>query len=285
MAGKTKEAHCQPVNGALQQSAPGRRRPLLRGWVEAMSPPVALIGAVPMFLGVVTALAIALFGPAQVPPRAAIIDQLSLTDPNPGFVQRTTAVLTRAGYEVHYYRWQSVTVDLYRHLPEMGYSYIIIRSHSAVGHMDPTAATASATGLFTTEPFTFERHVDDLRARALVSARLMRRPTETTYFGITPAFVERRMRGNFRGATVIAMGCDGLTTQALATAFHRRGAGNFIAWGDSVTAEHTDLSTERLLRYLVTERLSAEQAVARTMQEVGPDPVFGARLMSSAQSP
>src|SRR3990170_2190047 len=35
-------------------------------------------------------------------PRAVIVDQLGLTFPNPGFVQRATGLLEQAGYQVDY---------------------------------------------------------------------------------------------------------------------------------------------------------------------------------------
>jgi hypothetical protein len=47
-----------------------------------------------------------------------------------------------------------------------------------------------------------------------------------------------------------------------------------------VSAQHTDAATELLLRHLVAEGADADEAVALTMADVGPDPDFGSRLVS-----
>ena len=97
-------------------------------------------------------------------------------------------------------------------------------------------------------------------------------------FTIPQKFVESGMKGNFDGATVIIMGCDGLRSDKMAKAFLSKGAKAVIGWNTSVSATRTDEATERLLRHLVTDRLHMQQAVARTMSEVGPDPVEGSVL-------
>jgi hypothetical protein len=212
------------------------------------------------------------------PPRAAIIDQLSYTDRNPSFMRTVTGLLQAAGYEVSYYPPQVVTVDMYRNLPRKGYSLVILRGHS--GLVPWEADNDPHPLLFTTEEFTFERHVDDIRARTLGQVSLVDRAAEaeTFYFGVGPTFVEHRMKGKFRDTMVIVMGCEGLATEELATAFHGRGAGAFVGWSGDVTAEHTDRTTERLLRHLTIGGLPVREAVERTMSEMGPDPVFDADL-------
>jgi len=51
------------------------------------------------------------------PPRAAIVDQLSLTSPNQAFVQEATSMLEGAGYAVDYYPGEQVTIEFYQDLP------------------------------------------------------------------------------------------------------------------------------------------------------------------------
>jgi hypothetical protein len=50
-------------------------------------------------------------------PRAAIVDQLSLTEPNPAFTEAATDLLEQAGYAVDYFPGEEVTVEFYRQLP------------------------------------------------------------------------------------------------------------------------------------------------------------------------
>ncbi len=91
-------------------------------------------------------------------PRAVIIDQLAITDPDPDFISSAATQLKSAGYKVDYYRPDEVTVELYRDLPSRGYKVIIIRSHatSSIGVADLSNGTigggrSQSVGLFTNE--------------------------------------------------------------------------------------------------------------------------------------
>ncbi len=64
------------------------------------------------------------------PPKAAIVDQLSLTVPNPDFARDARATLEQAGYEVDYYPGEDVTVDFDRQFPFLNYDVIVFRSHA-----------------------------------------------------------------------------------------------------------------------------------------------------------
>jgi hypothetical protein len=66
-------------------------------------------------------------------PRAAIVDQLGLTQPNPTFVETATDLLEQAGYSVDYYPGEKVTVEFYRTFPAQPNELIILRVHSALG--------------------------------------------------------------------------------------------------------------------------------------------------------
>src|SRR3989304_7907679 len=48
------------------------------------------------------------------PPKAAIVDQLSLTYPNPDFVQDATDTLQLAGYQVEYFPGEETDVGFYQ---------------------------------------------------------------------------------------------------------------------------------------------------------------------------
>ncbi|MCH7810074.1 MAG: hypothetical protein IH863_05800, partial [Chloroflexi bacterium] len=97
-------------------------------------------------------------------------------------------------------------------------------------------------------------------------------------FSIGPAFVDNFMQGDFGGALVVMMGCDGLRSQRMAEAFLDRGASAFVSWTKPISASHTDMATEALLQRLLIDELPVEEAVAQTAAEVGPDPVYEGEL-------
>jgi hypothetical protein len=212
-------------------------------------------------------------------PKAAIVDQLSLTLPNPVFVQQATALLQQAGYEVDYLPGEEVTVDFFRNLPARGYEYLILRVHSsATLREEGRAASTENTVLFTGEPWSQTKYLEDQEARHLALTHYSA-DDPAYYFGITPDFIGSRVKGNFHGATIILMGCDGLKSESAARAFVDRGAKAVMGWDGSVSAEHTDAATERLLQHLVVDKLGTQEAVRRTMTEVGPDPQYGSELV------
>ena len=223
---------------------------------------------------------------ADAPPanRAVIVDQLALTDPNPGFVADATRTLEAAGYRVDYVPADAVTVNYYRDLPARGYKFIVLRSHTSDfrGSLDPATAAAStpeaSTGLFTNELYSRSTHLSDQYATRLMVDSYVDRGIPWQYFGITPEFMLQSTRGRFSGSTIVLMGCSGLKTNDLAQAFMTKGASEFVSWDQPVTAEHTDAATKELLSNLFGQRLGLQQAVARTMADVGPDPAYGARL-------
>jgi len=211
------------------------------------------------------------------PPRAAIVDQLSFSHPNPSFVEGATATLERAGYLVDYYRSEEVTVDFYRHLPGADYDYVILRAHSASDEWrSSTPPTGLMTLLFTSERYSRTAHPRDYE-RGLFARVRMYYPQEVKYFGIGPHFINQAMVGEFNETVVVAMGCRTLESDPLAEAFLAKGAAAFIGWTDDVSADHSDATAERLLQQLVNGT-SPQDAVARTTAAMGPDPAFGASL-------
>lgn len=208
------------------------------------------------------------------PRTAVIVDQLSLSQPNPALAETATNMLERAGYAVDYYPGEEVTVDFYRDLPSHGYDLIVLRVHSGLARAygEPT----DYVSLFTGEPFDETRHTAEGAAGLLGRAKYYDGSPE--YYGIVPAFIEASMKGRFDGATVIMLGCDGLTTDTSAEAFVHKGANAVVGWSGLVSAKHTDAATESLLRHLLADGLSIRDAVAQTMAEVGPDPEFGSVL-------
>lgn len=207
-------------------------------------------------------------------PRAAIVDQLSLTQPNPTFVETATDLLEQAGYAVDYYPGEQVTVEFYRGFPAQPYDLIILRVHSALGRDD--GQPADWVTLFTADSYRETWYVKEQKTRRL--SKVSYYEDGPAYFGIMPGFVRSSMKGNLQDTTVIMMGCDGLRTETIAEALVERGAKAVVSWNGLVSADHTDAATEQLLRHLVTEGLSLPQAVDSTTAEVGPDPAYGSVL-------
>ncbi len=234
-------------------------------------------------------------GPAA-PLKAAIVDQLSLTSPDPGFVSNATATIQAAGYTVDYIRGDQVTVDFYRDLPARGYGLVLVRAHSGFALQNPAALTEELRGqgetfLFSSEPYSQDKYVPDQRQRRLSIAFYFDPAGERNfdalmqefkglprYFGIKPGFIESSARGRFNRTTVILMGCNGLSTQALAKAFVAKGAQAVVGWDNLVTAQHTDRVTSILLGHILIDKLPIGAAVTQTTSELGPDPTYGGKL-------
>lgn len=209
--------------------------------------------------------------------RAAIVDQLSLSSPNPGFVQETTDLLEGSGYEVDYFSGEQVTVDLYRDLPKGDYDVLLLRVHSTAevtrGEEDVTSVS-----LFTGQPYSSEQYYQEqLEGRVGFAQYTAESPK---LFGVTSAFVRDSMEGDFDDTLVLMMGCQGFINAEGAEAFEKKGARAFIGWDGLVTAQHTDDATLLLLRHLIEEKAQPSDAIAQTMASVGPDPDYGSRLVA-----
>lgn len=209
------------------------------------------------------------------PPKAAIIDQLSFNSPNPDFVRQTTSLLEQAGYLVDYYSGEQITIDFYRGLASHGYTMLVFRSHADRIQEEWHGELVDEVVLFTSEPYDKTKYVPDQATNRLVVARYQK--DGPAYFGIAPSFFDKTV-GDFHGATIVMMGCQGMLTTHTAEAFVGLGAKTYISWDELVTAAHTDAATEVLLQHLLLEGKSATQAALLTMVDVGPDPIFGSRL-------
>ena len=240
----------------------------------------ALTAAVALTVaGVVAAVVILRSDGEQGPPSAVIIDQLSLTQPNPSFFGDVRAVLEPAGYQVHYVRGEAVTVDYYRQLPKLGYDIVLVRAHSALAEEGSGTFTDEAS-LFTGEPYSSSEQVDDQRA-GMVTQNFYDETSTDAYFGVAPSFVQHAMKGDFHGALVVLMGCDVLRGDMLSKAFLGRGADAVVGWDGPVSAVHTDAATLSVLGHYLSDGHSAQAAASAAMDELGPDPLYGASLLSA----
>lgn len=275
MANKRK----QPKETAAQApiAAPGRRPSLV----------LAAIGGVALLSIAAVVLAVVLFtggGGTKASEdglkKAVIVDQLQLTAPNPDFVSKARETLSRAGYSVDYIPGEAVTVDFYRKLPTKGYDLVVLRVHAGLTReVDAASGEQTATeyvSLFTGEPYDANKYPEE-QLNYLGKATYTDNQGEPM-FGIGPRFVKDEMDGNFGGALVVLMGCDGLRSQITAQAFMDRGASAFVSWSQQVSAPHTDDATVKLLRRLLIDEVPLREAVAQTADEVGPDQAYGGEL-------
>ena len=262
----------RPDRGGPHPTARNRRRWAVAG-LAAVALVAVLVGGGLLARGLSSG-----GGQPDGPKTAAIVDQLSLTVPNPEFIESARSLLHEAGYLVDYYPGEEVTVEFYRNLPTHDYDLIILRVHSAGVRQEGV----DRVNLFTSDLVTSVP--DDLKpgyweeGRAGLLRVVAYSDDGPEYFGIPPSFIESSMRGKFRDTTVVMMGCDGLRFARLGEAFLKKGANSFISWNQPVSASHTDAATERLLHNLFLEGLPAQEAVTQTMADVGPDPFWGAEL-------
>lgn len=206
--------------------------------------------------------------------KAAIVDHLSISQPNKVFWLTSKDTLEKAGFEVDYYPGNNVTVEFYRSISFYSYSLIVFRVHSTA--QSPEGTSPEKVVFFTSEPYSTTKHVNEQLNGQVVVVKMYE--GASPYFGITPLFVKNAMKWPFKNATIIAMGCDGLKHNSMAAAFIEKGAKAYISWTDLVSASHTDKATKRLLKCLVTENQSIKDSVEAVMTEVGPDPEYGSQL-------
>lgn len=205
-------------------------------------------------------------------PKAAIIDQLSLTHPNQTFIETATNTLKQAEYAVDYYSGEEVTVEFYRNLPTHGYKLVILRAHSALGEKGQPPLV-----LFTSETYSTNRYVFE-QLNFQVASVYFTENREKRYFGVSPNFVKSSMNGEFQDSIIVLMGCNGLTYLDMAKAFLEKGAKACISWNSFVSASHTDMAITRLLQHFLTEKQTIRKAVTNTLKDVGADPVYNSLL-------
>lgn len=210
------------------------------------------------------------------PRKAALVDQIALTNQNPEFTDQALAYLEEAGFTVDAYEGEEITVELYRTLPAQGYQLILFRSHSTNILNENTPG--GPVFLFTSEVYEKNRYVKEQLANRIGRTRLLYDDNSPLYFAILSGFVRQDMKGRFDDTLIIIGGCQSLGTTDLAQAFIDRGASAVVGWNDWVDLFHNDQAMLHLLRGLTTEKLTLEQAVRKTMNEIGPDQAYDSIL-------
>jgi hypothetical protein len=248
----------------------------------------ALFGRLPRFawlaivLGIVAVVAFTRTAPTCGPtgssytgePKAAIVDQLYVLQPNQDFIQQTTQELEDYGFEVELYQGSDITVDFYRNLPAEGYQLIIFRAHSGLLGME--GEIIKRTCLFTNEDYSKTKHPSEQLSDQLAMARIDEH--HPWVFAIGDEFVTRSMKEQFDNTVIIMMGCSCLYIDDLAQAFIQKGASTYLGWDVAVDLNYVDDAAISLVQNLCGENLTVKEAVANTMAEKGPDPHHGAEL-------
>ncbi len=212
--------------------------------------------------------------PSSDLPKAVIIDQLCVLQPNQAFLNQLTLELEDYSFEVDLYQGDEITVDLYRNLPDLDYKLIIFRAHS--GLLSGQGEVVNKTSLFTNEPYSETKHIKEQLSDQLAKARIDK--NHPYVFSIRDKFITQSMKGEFNNTVIIMMGCSCLHIEDLARAFIDQGASAYLAWDATVDLGYVDKATPYLMEQLCANNLTVKKAVSNTMNTIGPDPLYGARL-------
>ncbi len=197
--------------------------------------------------------------------RVVYIDPLHADDP--GFHGEASQIFGQEGYIFDAVLGEDVTVERLRRLPA-GYDLVILRVHSTVN--------GGMVWFFTGEQYSHDKYLleqlaDEVHpARPSVGSRHL--------FAVGADYVNHFMKDQFRGSTVLVMGCDSVASTDLAQAFIDNGAELYIGWDGPVSLEHTDQAFGCLLAAMVEGEMSAEAAAAYTVDTVGRDPDYNSTL-------
>jgi len=212
-------------------------------------------------------------------PKAAIVDQLAVMELNQEFLEQVTAELEACGFEVDVYSGEEVNVKLYRRLPEYGYKLIIFRAHAGLLQAEESGEVVGvkqATYLFTAEEYRQSRYiVEQLDDQLLPAEMEMEYPL---VFAVNSRFIMESMAGRFDDTLIIMMGCSGAHLEDMSNAFILKGASTYMGWGGSVSLDYVDRAAANLIANLCTRGMTINEAAAKTMAEIGPDPVWDADL-------
>ncbi len=209
--------------------------------------------------------------------RAAIVDQLYILESNPVFIAEVTQILESYGFTVDLWQGEEITVDFYRELPKRGYKLIVFRVHSGLLLVleGEEVKPLERTYLFTAENYTTTRYISE-QLTDKVSNALMTE-NHPLIFAVNSKFIQDA-KGEFNNTVIIAMGCESYYYDDMPAAFIEKGASAYIGWSTVVSLEYIDIAVLNLLDNLCTGNMTLAQGMARTMDELGHDPYFGAYL-------
>jgi hypothetical protein len=186
---------------------------------------------------------------------------------NPGFYEDIHTLFSGAGYVFEASLGENVTVEHLRRVPK-GYDFVILRVHSTVND--------EMVWFFTGEEYSQDKYVLEQLADEVHPARLSL--GSRRLFAVGADFVNHFMKDRFRDSIILVVGCDGIRSTDLAQSFIDNGAKLYISWDGPVTLEHTDLAFSCLLRAMIEEGMSPEEAMTYAMNVVSRDPDYDSSL-------
>ena len=204
---------------------------------------------------------------------ALIIDGLSIEFNDREFTNQIIQYFRTAGYAVEICNGTEVTVNTYRRMFNEKYKIIVLRVHSAPG--DGIIVPKDAIVFFTAESTTVKKYFAEQLMGFVVKARTLTRGE--SFYAITPSFI-RNAPGKLKDTVVIVLSCYGTLGGITVREFLDKGAMAYIGWDGEVSPEYMDKAGLFLIENLVKHHLSIEEAVRKTMEEIGPDPFFGSYL-------
>jgi len=212
-------------------------------------------------------------------PKAAIVDQLAVMEPNQDFIEQVTTELEACGFEVDVYSGEEVNVKLYSRLPQYGYKLIIFRAHAGLLQAEEGSEVVGvkpATYLFTAEEYRQTKYVREQLDDQLLPAEMT--ADFPLVFAVNSRFVLKSMAGSFDDTLIIMMGCSGAYLEDMSAAFILKGASTYMGWGGSVSLDYVDRAAADLITNLCSRGMTIGEAAAETMAGIGPDPVWDASL-------
>ena len=204
--------------------------------------------------------------------RAAIVDGIGFTRPNPSFIEGVRGILEGAGLKVDVYEGESVTIDLLRRIG--GYGLLILRLHSAVD------AKYGFLYLFSAEEFNktlCETKFSEEYSRGVIREGITFEGER--YFTLRADLLGYMSQDGLSGSIVILMGCNGTNSEhAIDKLLHDRGVKAVIAWDGYVDLNYTDEIILKLIENVYEKGSDFEEAVNKIMDEYGPDPIYKSKL-------
>lgn len=205
------------------------------------------------------------------PFKAAIIDGIGLTRPNPIFIKDVRGILERAGLSVDVYAGENVTIDLLRNIG--GYGLLIFRLHSAVDEK------YGFLYLFSAERFNetiYETRFSEERRTGAVRKGVTFEREE--YFTLRADLLGHMNYNGLIGSTIILMGCNGTNSDHAINRLFEKGVRTIIAWDGYVDLNYTDKITLELIKAIYEEGYNPKDAVRKIMEDYGPDPIYKSEL-------
>jgi hypothetical protein len=199
---------------------------------------------------------------SPLPPRAAIIDQLSSSNLSPisqhrneSLINMTKELLYKRFRTVDYYS-NNATVSNYKSLASLGYKFIVWLVHSALDIESKYVAVSTSER--------YDPSYDEYRSKGqLTLCNITGDPN--LYIAITPKFVEEVMDGRFEDTVIVFASCNGLKPEYYKTAeaFRAKGAKVFIGWTGWIENRENDYAIPVLLQYLIDQNNTIEEAVSK----------------------